>query len=50
MSRNLFLCNNSDCIPKNVPADLCKLVIYYHRKKKKKGGGGGFLIAEHSSL
>ena len=28
----------SDCIPKNVPADLCKLVIYY---LGKKGGGGG---------
>ena len=39
----------SDCIPKNVPADLCQLVIYYLGEKKKEGGGG-FLIAEHSGL
>ena len=30
----------SDCIPKNVPADSCKLVIYF--LGKKKGGGGDF--------
>ena len=29
----------SDCIPKNVPADSCKLVIYV--LGKKEGGGGG---------
>ena len=30
----------SDCIPKNVPADSCKLVIYF--LGKKRGGGGIF--------
>ena len=49
MSRNIFLCNNSDCIPKNVPADYVNGDIL-PQEKKKKGGGGGFLIAEHSSL
>ena len=34
-----FLPGISDCIPKNVPADSCKLVIYYFAKKK---GGGDF--------
>ena len=27
----------SDCIPKNVPADSCKLVIYFLGKKKRGG-------------
>ena len=40
--------NISDCIPKNVPADLCKLVIYYLGKKGK--GGGGIFISRTLGL
>ena len=45
MSRNSFVCNNSDCISKNVSADLNISIhvtaVFFFLPEKGGGGGGG---------